>query len=179
MPGTPVNGSGPVQRPPPPEPTIKHVDFTFSSTFDENPFRPTVRLYNLKGVITHAVMIGADTSEIELTAYTSSTPRASTATGDAPTTLANGKAPVVEAIESVPELSLRVNGNQGALPKYVFDGGQTDAIGGVEGKNGQRPNGMRWTISMPTSRMESKIEVIATKPGALAETSTIFVNRQF
>lgn len=65
-----------------------------------------------------------------------------------------------------PELSLRVNGTAVPIPKPVFDG------------DAERPAGMRWTV--PVSRVETKIEVIAKKGGARpAETSAIFVNRQF
>lgn len=133
-------------------PTIKCIDFAFSAAGIDPSYRQAVRLFNMRGVVTHAVVVGAETSEIELTAYI-----ADIKLGETPN-------PGVE----VPEVSLRVNGNQGSLPKFVFQGESKD-----------RPAGMRWTVSVPTSRVETKIEVVATKPGASAETSAIFINRQY
>ncbi len=106
----------------------------------------------MRGVVTHAVVVGAETSEIELTAYVADARKGESVS------------PEVE----VPEVSLRINGNQGSLPKFVFHGESKD-----------RPTGMRWTVSVPTSRVETKIEVVAMKPGALTETSSIFINRQY
>lgn len=136
----------------PPLPAIKCIDFAFSSSGEGPAYRQAIRLHNMRGVVTHAVVVGAETSEIELTAYIA----------DAPTTEA------LNPPGEVPELSLRVNGNQGSLPKFVYQSESKD-----------RPAGMRWTITVPTSRVETKIEVVATKPGALAETSAIFINRQY
>ncbi|EIW69929.1 hypothetical protein TREMEDRAFT_68376 [Tremella mesenterica DSM 1558] len=153
----------PAERPPsnvsvenraPPEPTIKYMDFTFASSSDEGDFRPTVRLHNLRGVVTHAVVVGSDTTEIELTAYISP-PRKTD--GD-----------VTDVIESVPELSLRVNGSQGSLPRFVF--AESDK---------ERPRGSRWSVQMPAAKTDNRIEVIATKPGSMAETSTVLVLRQY
>ena len=136
----------------PPLPTIKCIDFSFSSSAGDPAYRQAIRLYNMRGVVTHAIVLGAETSEIELTAYiTDATP------GEL-------LSPAVE----IPEVSLRVNGNQGSLPKFVF-----------QGESKERPAGMRWTFHVPTSRVETKVEVVATKPGALAETSAIFINRQY
>lgn len=64
-----------------------------------------------------------------------------------------------------PELSLRVNGTAVPIPKPVY------------GEDGDKPAGMRWTV--PMSRVETKIEVVAKNAAKLAETSAIFVNRQF
>jgi len=136
----------------PPMPTIKCIDFAFSAAGDDPNFRQAVRLHNMRGVVTHAVVLGAETSEIELTAYI-----ADASPGE-----------VVSPAVAVPEVSLRLNGNQGSLPKFVFQGDVKD-----------RPAGMRWTVNVPTTRVETKIEVVATKPGALAETSSIFINRQY
>lgn len=66
-----------------------------------------------------------------------------------------------------PELSLRVNGTAVPIPKPVFNG---------DG-DGDKPAGMRWTV--PVSRVETKIEVVAKNAARPAETSAIFVNRQF
>jgi hypothetical protein len=143
-----------VDRQVPPQPTIKHLDFAFSSPGDDPDLRQALRLHNMRGVVTHAIVVGAETTEIELTAYVA---RPETKSGD-----------TVAAIESVPEVSLRVNGNQGSLPRFVYSEGEKE-----------RPSGMRWVVSVPTNRMESKIEVVATKPGTLAETSAIYVSRQY
>lgn len=113
----------------------------------------------MKGVLNHAVVIGDKTSEIELTAYVDDFPT--------PTATTNGEVSPA-ALNSAPEASLRVDGNQGNLPTFVFSGEQRD-----------RPAGMRWTISVPTSKMETKVEVVSSKPGSLAETSSIYIHRQF
>lgn len=110
----------------------------------------------MRGVVTHAVVVGSQTSEIELTAYIA----------DPPTKTTNGEISPAH-FEDVPEVSLRINGNQGNLPKFIFSGEQKD-----------KPAGMRWVVSVPPARADTKIEIRATKPGALAETSSIYVNRQ-
>ena len=130
----------------PPLPTVKYMDISFASPGQAPEARQAIRLHNMRGVVTHAVVLGAETTEVELTAYIADTTAA----------------PSENA-----EVSLRVNGNQGSLPTFVY---------GEEDK--QRPAGMRWPINVATSKVETKIEVVATKPGALAETSVIFINRQ-
>jgi hypothetical protein len=127
--------AGRSERPAPPTkqpavPVIRHFDCVYSKGL-----RHAVRLFNMPGVVTHAVVLGVDITEIELTAY------------------------IAEGV--VPEVSLRINGNQGNLPKFVLEGEKT--------------SGMRWTVSV---RSDIKIEVVATKPGALAESSVIFLHRQ-
>lgn len=155
----------------PPLPTIKYLDFAFS-TAGSSDRSSAIRLHNMRGVVTHAVVLGSDTSELELTAYISDVPKSDSATAATP----------VEPLEAatMPEVSLRVNGLQGSLPKVIHSTTTTTAAGenGTAGGTG-RPTGMRWTISVPPSRAETKIEVVATKPGALAETSAIFVSRQY
>lgn len=138
----------------PPHPTIKFLDFTFSTPGEDPDLRQAIRLHNMRGVVTHAVVVGSETTDIELTAYVN---RPETKSGD-----------TVAAIEGVPEVSLRVNGNQGSLPRFVYSGKETE-----------RPSGMRWVVTVPSNKMSTKIEVVATKPGALAETSAIYVSRQF
>jgi hypothetical protein len=127
----------------------------------------------MRGVVTHAVVLGSDTSELELTAYISDVPKSDSATAATP----------VEPLEAatMPEVSLRVNGLQGSLPKVIHSTTTATTVAGEYGTAGGagRPTGMRWTISVPPSRAETKIEVVATKPGALAETSAIFVSRQY
>jgi hypothetical protein len=66
-------------------------------------------------------------------------------------------------------VSLRVNGNQGSLPKFIYD----------DASRSDKATAMRWTISVPASKLETKIEVVATKPGAMAETTCIYVSRQY
>lgn len=71
--------------------------------------------------------------------------------------------------DAKPEVSLRVNGTTAVdTPKLLY---------GKE--NSEQPAGMRWTVPISPARVEFKIEFVATKPGALAETSAIFINRQF
>ncbi|WWD20660.1 hypothetical protein CI109_105136 [Kwoniella shandongensis] len=167
------------ERPKPPSPTIKFLDFQFSSLGDSVPLdhRRAIRLHNLRGVVTHCVILDSTTSEVELTAYIADLP-APTSTPAIAASLngtsngvqqnGDGETPTSPPSVTTPEVSLRINGNQGSLPRFVFS--EYDK---------QRPKGMRWTLQVPTSRMETKIEVVATKPGALAETSTIFVSRQY
>jgi hypothetical protein len=143
-----------INRHVPPHPTIKFLDFSFSTPGEDPDLRQAIRLHNMRGVVTHAVVVGSETTDIELTAYVN---RPETKSGD-----------TVAAIEGVPEVSLRVNGNQGSLPRFVYSGKETE-----------RPSGMRWVVTVPSNKMNTKIEVVATKPGALAETSAIYVSRQF
>mgnify|MGYP002718787137 CR=1 FL=1 len=163
----------------PPLPVIKYLDFAFS-TAGAADRSSAIRLHNMRGVVTHAVVLGSETSELELTAYIADPPKSPTGSTDPTST--------VEVLESIPEVSLRVNGNVGSLPKFIHHLGSTEAGGAgarLDGTaelapgSGKRPSGMRWTISVPPSRAETKIEVVATKPGALAETSAIFVSRQY
>lgn len=147
----------------PPQPTIRCIDFTYGPTPTYGNGKPpglrhAIRLHNMKGVVNHAVIIGAQTSEIEITAYVDDPPTPSSTT--------NGEVSPA-ALNSAPEASLRINGNQGNLPTFVFSGTQRD-----------RPAGMRWTISVPTNKMDTKLEVVTSKPGSLAETSCIFIQRQ-
>ena len=136
----------------PPLPTIKCIEISLTSAASDPEYRPVFRLHNMRGVVTHAVVVDAETSEIEVTAFL-----ADTAVGEG----------VDDSMEA-PEVSLRMNGNQSSQPKPVYRGNLVN-----------RPSGTRWTVSFPTSRVETKIEVVATKPGAVAETSTIFFNRQY
>lgn len=156
-------GSRPPTRSAPPLPTIRCIDFSFSttpsnpqSTLQQPVNRQAIRLHNMRGVVTHAVVVGSQTSEIELTAYIA----------DPPTKTTNGELSPAH-LEDVPEVSLRINGNQGNIPRFIFSGDQKD-----------KPAGMRWTVTVPAARADTKIEIRATKPGALAETSSIYINRQ-
>ena len=146
----------------PPHPTIRCIDFSYGPAVTYGQAvrpRHAIRLHNMRGVVNHAVIIGEKTSEIELTAYVDDPPTPSSTT--------NGEVSPA-ALGTIPEASLRVDGNQGNLPTFVFSGEQRD-----------RPAGMRWTISVPTSKMETKVEVVSSKPGSLAETSAIYIHRQF
>lgn len=157
-----AGGSAVPRRPAPPLPAIRCIDFAFSSTpsqpmsAGQTKDRQAIRLHNMRGVVTHAVVVGSETSEIELTAYIA----------DPPTRTTNGEMTPAH-LEDVPEVSLRINGNQGNLPRFIFAGDQKD-----------KPAGMRWVVSVPAARADTKIEIRATKPGALAETSSIYINRQ-
>jgi hypothetical protein len=147
---------GTMRRPPPPLPTIRCIDFAFTSSPTTIESRQSIRLHNMRGVVTHAILVGATTTDIELTAYITDPPK-NTTNGE----IAPGQ------LENIPEVSVRINGNQGNLPRFIFSGDQQD-----------RPAGMRWVVSVPASRADSKIEIRATKPGALAETSSIYVYRK-
>nr|XP_018259645.1 uncharacterized protein I303_07713 [Kwoniella dejecticola CBS 10117]OBR81803.1 hypothetical protein I303_07713 [Kwoniella dejecticola CBS 10117] len=187
----PAQGQKPVprtERAKPPVPTIKYIDFTFSSASvptepdkTSSASRQTIRLKNLRGLITHAIILNANTSEIELIAYIDDTPVSSSSSngndGDKAITNGNGNGVPVPVPVLTPELSLRINGNQGSLPRFVYAGGRQESTG-KEGE-GEKPKGMKWTLHVSTSKVESRIEIVATKPGALAETTTIFVSRQF
>jgi hypothetical protein len=143
----------------PPLPTIKFLEFAFS-TGGHAERDTAIRLHNMRGVVTHAVVLASDTTELELTAYV--------AEPSQPDEPAAPDSNTVQALEIVPEVSLRVNGNQGSLPKFVHLPPEST-----------RPAGMRWTINVPPGRSDMKVEVIATKPGQMAETSAIYVSRQY
>ena len=141
----------------PPLPTIKFLEFAFSTAGHAE--RDTaIRLHNMRGVVTHAVVLASDTTELELTAYIADPPKSDSTSTPTPT---------VEAIET-PEVSLRVNGNQGSLPKFIHLPPESS-----------RPAGMRWTINVPPGRSEMRVEVIAMKPGQMTETTAIYVSRQY
>lgn len=146
----------PIKRQPPPLPSIRCLDFAFTSIGSTAENRQAIRLHNMRGVVSHAVVIGASTTDVELTAYIADPPKNTT----------NGEVAPGQ-LENVPEVSIRINGNQGHLPRFIFSGDQQD-----------RPAGMRWVVAVPTVRAETKIEITATKPGALAEISSIYINRQ-
>lgn len=162
LPSSGRQGASRATRPAPPLPTIRCIDFAFTSSLAPPPQttssanRQAIRLHNMRGVVSHAVVVGSQTSEIELTAYIA----------DPPTKTTNGELSPAH-FEDIPEVSLRINGNQGNIPRFIFAGDQKD-----------KPAGMRWVVSVPTARADTKIEIRATKPGALAETSSIYINRQ-
>nr|XP_019008138.1 uncharacterized protein I206_07306 [Kwoniella pini CBS 10737]OCF46919.1 hypothetical protein I206_07306 [Kwoniella pini CBS 10737] len=177
-----------VEKPKPPIPTIKHIDFTFSSASNISS-RQTIRLKNSRGLVTHAIILKSNTSEIELIAYIDDSPISSHSENEGKT-ISNGNGndnhndnedstigPVPVPVLT-PELSLRINGNQGSLPRFIYNNNNNnnESIGV---KQGEKPKGMKWTLHISTSKIESKIEIVSTKPGTLAETTTIFVNRQF
>ncbi|WVW80887.1 hypothetical protein I302_102878 [Kwoniella bestiolae CBS 10118] len=175
-----------VERPKPPIPTIKHIDFTFHSSSSAHPSdlaKQTIRIKNLRGVITHSVLLNSTTSEIEITAYIDDSPAPAPHSAPPPNHIngENGTTPTpTSAATSTPELSLRINGNQGSLPRFIFDNPSENEPNGVGiGKSGEKPKAMKWTLHVSTSKVESRIEIVATKPGMMAETTTIFVSRQF
>ncbi|WWD08343.1 hypothetical protein V865_006455 [Kwoniella europaea PYCC6329] len=170
-----------IERPKPPIPTIKYIDFSFhsASSPDRSELeltKQTIRIKNLRGVITHSVLLNSTTSDIELTAYIddSTTTMTKEVNGSE-----NGIAPhpsstSASVATSTPELSLRINGNQGSLPKFIFDN-TTENDNDGKGK----PKAMKWNLHVSTNKVESRIEIVATKPGMMAETTTIFLSRQF
>ncbi|OCF31781.1 hypothetical protein I316_06588 [Kwoniella heveanensis BCC8398] len=177
-----------------------------------------LRLRNMRGITNHSLVLNASTSEFELTAYIDdepselSTSPSKPASASVSVSVSNGatesgpdatngdRRPSISGTTTsasqpvtMPELSLRINGNSGPLPRYIYSSTSTSTTAATttssnhtDGRtNGAgedreiRPKGMRWNVHIPTSKAESKIEVVATKPGALAETTTIFVNRQY
>ncbi|WVQ95513.1 hypothetical protein IAU59_002610 [Kwoniella sp. CBS 9459] len=178
-----------------------------------------LRLRNMRGITSHSLVLNATTSELELTAYIDDggvsvtspskassdikgqstlglSPNVPDRAGDGSATMSSVSASAPSPPVTMPELSLRINGNSGPLPRFIYSNGSRNSsskkdsisttsgdnsIAGAGGRDGEegRPKGMRWNVHVPTSKMESKIEVVATKPGALTETTTIYVNRQY
>lgn len=153
---------------------IKHLDFAFAaeSLTGQGRERHTIRLHNLKGVITHALIIGAETGEIEITAYIASPPSPADSTSETPPT------PSV-----TPEVSLRVNGNPGSLAKVVY---AEQAIGDEAttvdqqpvDRSRTKPVGMKWSVPIAHSRLETKLEVVSMR-GGVTETCAVYITRQF
>jgi hypothetical protein len=123
----------------------------------------------MKGVITHAVVLSSDTTELEITAHIDHSDKSTTSNAGAGTAAGGADQGVSTLQDQTPEVSLRVNGNQGSLPKFIYD----------DASRSDKATAMRWTISVPASKLETKIEVVATKPGAMAETTCIYVSRQY
>lgn len=176
--------SAPAPDPGPLSPTIKVIDFAYSASAPSSaagtpvPKDPpsAIRLRNMRGVATHAVAIASATSELELTAW------------------------VADQADGNPEVTLRINGTAADTPKLLYnlkedkekeskenegeekvgkeEEGKENESKENEGKDGV-PTGMRWTVPVSPARLEFKIELVATKPGAGPETSAIFINRQF
>ncbi|KAK4687188.1 hypothetical protein P7C73_g2928, partial [Tremellales sp. Uapishka_1] len=137
----------------PTQPTISHMIFTYSSTAKpDDSLRQSIKLRNMRGVITHAIVIGPMTSELELTAY-----------------LENE----TDEAAADPEVSLRINGNVGGLPRFVY---RTFGHGSEERR---KPIGMKWIVLVPLGRYEMKLEIVVSRPGAMGEVSSIFVGRQY
>lgn len=174
----------------PPSPTVKYLDFAFASgpnythpVSGLNPFpassngygsqgtgvKHAIRLQNMRGVITHAVVLSSDTTELEITAHIDHSDKSTTSNAGAGTAAGGADQGVSTLQDQTPEVSLRVNGNQGSLPKFIYD----------DVSRSDKATAMRWTISVPASKLETKIEVVATKPGAMAETTCIYVSRQY
>ncbi len=145
-----------------PVPTIKSLDFAFSSAGEDPELRQAIRLHNIRGVVSHAVVVGSSTSEIELTAYIA-TPKTAPSAAMEPSSskdaIASGSAgasaaavpPAIEGARGV----TKVNGNPGTLPKFVYPKARRE-----------KPHGMRGPSLLPAGRLETKIEVVSTKPAA-------------
>ncbi|WVQ85899.1 hypothetical protein IAT38_008067 [Cryptococcus sp. DSM 104549] len=160
------------KRDPPGVPALKFIDFAFTPVdagapasagpAGEDPARrQAVRLRNFRGIVTHCVILNASTSDVEITAY----PEALQANG--------GEHASAPGSLGMPDVTLRVNGAQGSLPKFVL------------GSAGGLPQGVKWSVHVPVTRAESKIEVLVTRAGSgtgvpgVPETTTIYVNRQY
>ncbi|BEI81463.1 hypothetical protein CcaverHIS002_0206230 [Cutaneotrichosporon cavernicola] len=158
-PPTVESRSAPAPDPGPLSPTIKVIDFAYSDAAPDSesttpvPRDPpsAIRLRNMRGVAAHAVAIASATSELELTAW------------------------VADPADAKPEVTLRVNGTAVDTPKLLYSAKDSNEKDGKD----EVPAGMRWTVPVSPARLEFKIEVVATKPGAGPETSAIFINRQF
>ncbi|WVR08581.1 hypothetical protein IAU60_005636 [Kwoniella sp. DSM 27419] len=164
--------SQPVERTKPTTPAIQHLDLAFSTAGQPGHLRESIRLRNFRGVITHAVLLDSKTSEIEVTAYLQSA-QAKANEGAS----INGSTPGPLA---APELSLRLNGTPGSLPHLMYpedDGASVE--GGVASGPERKPKAIRWNVHVPITKVDSRIEVVATRPGMLAETTTIYVSRQY
>jgi hypothetical protein len=127
-------------------PTIKHIDFSYNAN--------TLRLENVRGIVTHAVAIAAGVSgevQLELTAWVDTD-----TDGDVPMSLS----------QKQPELVLKINGTPTtAAPTKVY------------GSDKEHPAAVRWSV--PVKGSSAKLELVATKPGAHVETSAIYVNQQY
>ena len=144
----------------PPLPTIKYLDFAFTVPRLPGDRREAIRLHNMRGVITHAVVLAAETTELEITAYTADTSRKTTPDSQASDT-------------TTPEVSLRFNNISAGPSKAVFESTRNGIENGLD-----KPVGQKWSISVPQHRGDSRIEVVAAQPGVAAETTVIYVNRQ-
>lgn len=164
----------------PPQPLIKHLDFAFNAPVPVSEGtgreRHAIRLHNLRGVVTHSLIIGGETSEVEITAYLSS---------DIPSDTAgtpNGSAvSPTPPISTTPEVRLRVNGNPGSMGRYVYAegelGAESAALDGPDGPRG-KPVGMRWTVPVAQTKMETRVDVVCVA-GGRTEMCGVYVNRQF
>ncbi len=133
------------------DPAIKYMDLGFSNhsvlppavSFLTNsegtsPNPPTttnkniIRLLNKRGILTHAMVVGPEMSEIEVTAYISDVslskksdenePPSTTMTAGGDATIATSLASTSSTSTSIiiPEVSLRVNGIVASLPQFVY-----------------------------------------------------------
>lgn len=150
-------------------PAIKHIDLTYGQssptsaalalslapTLSDEPAstRQSIRLQNLPGIMTHAVSVSQDTAKLEVTAWMDDAEAASPGSSQK------------DAASS--DVILKVNGAPAPRPTVIY---------GTE-THKDRPTAVRWTVNV--RGLETKIEVVATRPGWLAETSAIFVNKQF
>ncbi|KAL7422928.1 hypothetical protein Q5752_002225 [Cryptotrichosporon argae] len=171
------------ERRPPPMPTISHIDVVFPLSFappatSSSP-RPTshptlipdspptpkftrselLRLRNRPGLANHAVLVNATTTDLTLTAFID--------TSLPPTARPVAREGTPPASDVVPEVSIRVNGTPGSIGRII------------QAERKDRVRAVRWNIAVPTGRMESKVEIVATRPGQMAETSVVWVCRQF
>ena len=139
------NGASPLpERIPPAQPSITHIDFVFASdgVVDKS---STIRVHNIRGVITHALVLSSETSDLEITVYYGS-----------PSNPAE-----------MPALSLRLNAQQGASPTPVPLAEES------------KFRAARWTISVPTDKADSKIELVASRPGTAPEVTSVYLTKQY
>ncbi|ORX41076.1 Bromodomain-containing protein [Kockovaella imperatae] len=150
----------------PPYPTVKHLDFAFATPDSPPERRQMIRLYNLRGVVTHAVILGPETTELEVTAY-----------------VADEKEPVKDTnangikVES-PDVSLRINGTLSGSPELIYSGAVNGADASEGGSPKPSPVGMKWKIAVPPGKIDNKLEIVAVKSGSTTETTLIYMTKQ-
>jgi hypothetical protein len=151
---------------------IKHIDCAFDSPVPiaegGGKERHTIRLHNLRGVVMHALIIGAEAAEVEITATLAAepVPEISAATSENTPVPANPSR----------EVRLKVNGNPANMGKPVY----ADSEGGNIGEEGDaKPVGMRWQIPIAHSRLETRLDVMYVSGGKATEQCAVYIHRQF
>ena len=166
----------------------------------------SIRLHNLRGVGTHALLVGPSTTQLVISAYysdfiLSSLPSSSTegSAGQSPQlTLklngspVNGQTTILEPLKRLgPEddRSSSVPAGSPAVANGTAPADEAQAAAATDGSAGsqaQKPRGMRWTVDISPQAMESTLHVVLVRPavgqpgaGSITEVNTIYVARQF
>ncbi|TYJ54395.1 hypothetical protein B9479_004983 [Cryptococcus floricola] len=131
------------RRPPPPQPLISHLDFSYTSPSALGSQQQIIKLRNSRGVVAHSILLDCNTSELEIAAY--------------------------------PDLALAAErGDQQDQQDMTLH------LNGVVSSTGRvvEMEGMKWTVAVPLSKNENRIEVAVGKGGSQGETVIIYLNRQ-